>query len=126
MPSQIIQCNGTKQARLDFPFASTVAAGELFHDIQGNQCAIRLLPGQAYAGTRQGCQSADFMRFRSVARVAVGQRVEAGSLAFALPPVAIAKKNAYLFCQVVGQRAIETSGTQLHRHFGQISQRTGR
>ncbi|MNF46395.1 hypothetical protein D3C84_275600 [compost metagenome] len=56
----------------------------------------------------------------------MGQRVEAGSLTFALSPIAVAKQEAYLLGQVMGQRAIESSSTKLHRHLGQVSQRTGR
>ncbi|MCY1287534.1 hypothetical protein D9M70_365310 [compost metagenome] len=51
---QIMQCNGTEQGRLDSPFPATVAYGELLHDVRGKDCTIRLLPGQAYAGPRQG------------------------------------------------------------------------
>ncbi|MCY1287535.1 hypothetical protein D9M68_719880 [compost metagenome] len=54
--------------------------------------------------------------------MAMGQCIEAGSLAFALPPVAIAKKNAYLLGQVVCQGAIKAPGAQFHSLLGQISQ----
>ncbi|MNC12249.1 hypothetical protein D3C75_599680 [compost metagenome] len=66
------------------------------------------------------------MRQRCVAAMPVSQRIEAGSLAFTLAPVAIAQQNAYLLGQVVGQCAIETPGAKLPGHLGQVRQRTGR